>query len=104
MAGLSCGEPSKLAWSVLEEEAADFLTIPESVVGPAVRLMARPFADDQPLEAGESAIAGLAGMICAATQPALRAKIGLDENSEILLIGSEGVTDRSLFERLMAEG
>lgn len=103
MAGLSCGEPSKLAWAILEEEAADFLTIPESVVGPAVRLMARPFGGDQALEAGESAIAGLAGMICAATKPELRAKLGLDETSEVLLIGSEGVTDRSLFEQLMAE-
>ena len=37
MAGLSCGEPSPLAWEVLAEEASDFLTIPESIVGPAVR-------------------------------------------------------------------
>lgn len=103
MAGLSCGEPSKLAWAILEEEASDFLTIPESVVGPAVRLMARPFDGDQSLETGESAIAGLAGFICAATQPELRAKIGLDESSRVLLIGSEGVTDRSLFNKLMAE-
>ncbi|NNF77737.1 MAG: diaminopropionate ammonia-lyase [Rhizobiales bacterium] len=104
MAGLSCGEPSKLAWAILEQEASDFLAIPESVVGPSVRLMARPFEGDQPLEAGESAIAGLAGFICAATQRQLREKIGLDENSRVLLIGSEGVTDRSLFNQLMAEG
>ncbi len=104
MAGLSCGEPSKLAWAILEQEASDFLSIPESVVGPSVRLMARPLEGDQPLEAGESAIAGLAGFICAATQADLRAKIGLDENSRVLLIGSEGVTDRSLFNQLMAEG
>ena len=103
MAGLSCGEPSKLAWSILEEEATDFLTIPESVVGPAVRLMARPFDGDQALEAGESGIAGLAGFICAALQEDVRARIGLSETSHVLLIGSEGVTDQSLFDRLMAE-
>ncbi|MEM8646064.1 MAG: diaminopropionate ammonia-lyase [Pseudomonadota bacterium] len=103
MAGLSCGEPSKLAWSILEEEASDFLTIPESVVGPAVRLMARPFGGDQPLEAGESGIAGLAGFICAALQDDVRHKIGLNGTSHVLLIGSEGVTDQSLFDRLMAE-
>lgn len=103
MAGLSCGEPSKLAWAILQEEASDFLTIPESVVGPAVRLMARPLDGDQPLEAGESAIAGLAGFICAALQGDLRAQIGLDETSRVLLIGSEGVTDKSLFNQLMAQ-
>ncbi|MCP5083380.1 MAG: diaminopropionate ammonia-lyase [Alphaproteobacteria bacterium] len=104
MAGLSCGAPSKLAWAILEQEASDFLTIPEGVVGPAVRLMARPLEGDQPLDTGESAIAGLAGFICAAMQEELRKKIGLDENSRVLLIGSEGVTDRSLFDKLMAAG
>lgn len=103
MAGLSCGEPSQLAWAILEEETSDFLTIPESVVGPAVRLMARPFDGDQSVEAGESGIAGLAGFVCAALQPEVRAKIALDETSRVLLIGSEGVTDQSLYDRLMAE-
>ncbi|MEM8690112.1 MAG: diaminopropionate ammonia-lyase [Pseudomonadota bacterium] len=103
MAGLSCGEPSKLAWSILQEEASDFLTIPESVVGPAVRLMARPYEGDQPVEAGESGVAGLAGFLCAALQEDIRAALGLDETSHVLLIGSEGITDQALFDRLMAE-
>ncbi|MYE59167.1 MAG: diaminopropionate ammonia-lyase, partial [Alphaproteobacteria bacterium] len=37
MAGLSCGEPSALAWEVLAEEAGAFLTVPESLVGPPMR-------------------------------------------------------------------
>jgi len=103
MAGLSCGEPSKIAWEVLAEEVTDFITIPDSVVAPAVRLMARPIEGDTPLEVGETAVAGLAGLICAATQSDLRSKIGLDQNSRILLIGSEGVTDRSLFNKVMED-
>lgn len=102
MAGLSCGEPSQIAWSVLEQEASDFITIPESLVAPAVRLLANPIDGDTPLEAGESAIAGLAGLICCAKQDALRSKTGLDETSRVLLIGSEGVTDQSIFDRIMA--
>ena len=46
MAGLSCGEPSGMAWEVLSEEASDFLTVPESFVGPATRLLARPAGSD----------------------------------------------------------
>lgn len=102
MAGLSCGEPSQIAWSVLEQEASDFITIPESLVAPAVRLLANPIDGDTPLEAGESAIAGLAGLICCAKQDGLRSKTGLDETSRVLLIGSEGVTDQSIFDRIMA--
>ena len=102
MAGLSCGEPSQIAWEVLVEEASDFITIPESVVAPAVRLMAMPINGDPALEVGESAVAGLAGLICSAKQGELRSKVGLDETSCILLIGSEGVTYRSMFNSIMA--
>ena len=103
MAGLSCGEPSPLAWEVLAEEASDFLTIPESVVAPAVRLLARPLDGDPAVEAGESAVAGLAALIAARADADLSSKLGLDGASRVLLIGSEGVTDPAIF-RMIMEG
>ncbi len=101
MAGLSCGEASELAWDIITEEASDFITIPENIVAPTVRLLARPEGDDPIIEAGESAVAGLAVLICAAKQPVLRAKLGLKNNSRVLLIGTEGVTDREIFNKIM---
>lgn len=101
MAGLSCGEPSGMAWEILAEEAADFLTIPDSIVAPCVRLLARPFAGDTAIEAGESAIAGLAALITARQDAALSAKLRLDAQSRVLLIGSEGVTDPAIFAQIM---
>lgn len=101
MAGLSCGEPSGMAWEVLSEEADDFLTMPESLVAPAVRLLARPLPGDEAIEAGESAIAGLAALIAARQDADLSAKLGLDETSRVLLIGSEGVTDPAIFAQIM---
>jgi diaminopropionate ammonia-lyase len=101
MAGLSCGEPSGMAWEILAEEAADFLTIPDSLVAPCVRLLARPCAGDPAIEAGESAIAGLAALIAARQDAALSAKLGLDAQSRVLLIGSEGVTDPEIFAQIM---
>jgi diaminopropionate ammonia-lyase len=101
MAGLSCGEPSELAWEILAEEASDFLTIPEALVAPGVRLLATPLDGDTAIEAGESAIAGLVALIAAREDPDLSAKLGLDARSRVLLIGSEGVTDRAIFNRIM---
>ena len=101
MAGLSCGEPSALAWEILEEEVSDFLTIPERLVAPSVRLLAAPLDGDPMIEAGESAIAGLAALIAARSDSALSGKLGLGANSRILLIGSEGVTDRAIFNMIM---
>lgn len=103
MAGLSCGEPSELAWQVLGEEVSDFLTIPDSLVGPTMRLAANPVASDPPIVAGESAICGLAGLIASVRQSELRDKLGLDENSRVLVIGSEGATDLEIYDRILAE-
>ena len=101
MAGLSCGEPSGIAWEILAEEASDFLTIPDAVVAPAVRLLARPLEGDPAIEAGESAIAGLAALIAAQQDDRLAARLGLTAQSRVLLIGSEGVTDPAIFAQIM---
>ena len=101
MAGLSCGEPSDIAWEVLSEEASDFITIPDNIVPPTVRLLACPEGNDPVIKAGGSAVAGLAVLVCASKQPGLREKLGLDKNSRVLLIGTEGVTDAEIFARIM---
>jgi diaminopropionate ammonia-lyase len=101
MAGLSCGEPSALAWDILDQETSDYLTIPDTLVAPTVRLLAHPLNGDPMIEAGESAVAGLAAVIAARSDAALSAKLGLDHTSRVLLIGSEGVTDPEIFQRIM---
>lgn len=102
MAGLSCGEPSGLAWAVLREQASDFITIPESLVAPTMQILGRPMDGDLPIVAGESAVAGLAGVI-AAVQGPLKNQLGLSDTSRVLLIGSEGATDAAIYEQLMAQ-
>jgi len=101
MAGLSCGEPSALAWEVLAEEASDFLSIPDALVGPTMRLLANPPDSDPPIRAGESAVAGLAAVIAAQAQPRLARALGLGKDSRVLVIGSEGVTDPAIFSAIM---
>ncbi len=104
MAGLSCGEASGLAWDIIAEEASDFVTIPENVVAPTVRLLAQPEGNDPVIEAGESAVAGLAALICAVRQSDVRDQLSLDESSRVLLFGSEGVTDQAIFDEIMTGG
>lgn len=104
MAGLSCGEPSGLAWEILASEASDFLTIPESLVAPTMRLAGRPLSTDPQIEAGESAVAGLAALIAVVQDKELREKMSLSETSNVLLIGSEGATDAKIYQEIMASG
>lgn len=102
MAGLSCGEPSELAWAILREAASDFVTIPDEIVAPAVRLLGRPLADDPAIIAGESAVAGLAALIAATQNHVLATALGLTPESRVLLIGSEGATDPEIYEQIMS--
>ncbi len=102
MAGLSCGDPSMLAWQVLEACATDFLRMPDSLVGPSMWRMANPLGGDASIVAGESAIPGIACLLAAAEQPALAQSIGLDQSSRVLIIGSEGATDPEIYQQLIA--
>jgi diaminopropionate ammonia-lyase len=96
MAGLACGETSLLAWEILEEGASDFLTVPDEAAFAAMRLLAPR------LVAGESAVAGLVGLLGVAARPELARALGLDAASRVLLIGSEGDTDPALYRKIVA--
>ena len=102
MAGLSCGEPSPMAWEVLKSEISDFLVIDDNLIPPTVRRLARPSGRDPVIEAGESGVAGLAALIDAAGSTEMRQKLGLNAESRVLLIGSEGVTDPAIFAEIMS--
>lgn len=102
MAGLSCGEVSLLAWDVLSRGAAHFVTIGEDGIGPAMRMLASGKASGgAPVVAGESAVPGLVALIGAAARDDLRAAMGLDETSRVLLIGCEGATDPAIYDAIV---
>jgi len=98
MAGLACGEPSLLAWQELERAAFAFMAVPDAAAVDCMRLLARR----QPrVVAGESAVAGLAGLLLASREPFARTALELEEDSRVLLFGTEGATDPVLYARLV---
>ncbi len=98
MAGLSCGEVSQLAWEVLSPAADDFLTITDDLVAPVMAMLAH---GEGAIEAGESAVAGLAGCLAACASPELKAGLGLNERSRVLVLGTEGATDREIYDAII---
>lgn len=97
MAGLACGETSPLAWEILSEGASDALTVTDAAATACMRLLAAGEDGDPPVVAGESAVAGLAGLLGALARPALREALGLGPDARVLLFGSEGDTDPELY-------
>jgi diaminopropionate ammonia-lyase len=96
MAGLACGEPSLLAWQELERAAQAFMAIPDKAAAEALWRL-----DDAGIAIGESGVAGLAGLLLAAADPAVRAALRLTRDSRVLLFGTEGVTDRAVYEAIL---
>ena len=100
MAGLSCGEVSLLAWDILKPGTDDFLTISEDAVPACMKLLLQ---SQPPIEAGESAVAGLGAAIVAREDAEMASKLGLDASSKIFVIGTEGATDPELYQRLISQ-
>ena len=98
MAGLACGEPSLLAWQELDRGAAAFMAIPDNAAVATMRVLARAG-----VVAGESGVAGLAGCLLAAGDPAARETLGLGKGSRVLAFSTEGATDPELYARLVGE-
>jgi diaminopropionate ammonia-lyase len=98
MAGLACGEPSLLAWQELSRATAAFMAVPDAAAVACLRLLAR-----HGIVIGESGVAGLAGFLLGAADPAARTALGLTNASRVLLFGTEGATDPDLYARLVEE-
>lgn len=101
MAMLECCEPSLIAWRVLSRTADAFMTIDDEDAISAMKRLANPTESDLAVVAGESGGAGLAALLKAASDPELRAKIGLVPNARVFLINTEGATDPRLYEELV---
>lgn len=104
MAGLSCGEVSLIAWEVLERVSDHFVTVGDDRVGEAMRYLASSDFDDGNIEAGECSVTGILALIASASSETLRQQFGLDENSKVLLFGTEGATDPEIYRSILSAG
>lgn len=89
-AGLDCGEPSTLAWEMLRHHVTASCWISDARAADAMRRL----ADGAPsIAAGESAVAGLAGLLAGSMTDAGREMLALGPESRVFILGSEGPTD-----------
>lgn len=103
MAGLACGNASPLAWQIIASAVDDFLTVSDEEAVSAMRLLATGSECDIPVVAGESGAAGLAGLLSVSRIPSYEASIGLEPDSRVLLINTEGATAPMAYKALLNE-
>ncbi|WP_119269265.1 diaminopropionate ammonia-lyase [Taklimakanibacter deserti] len=95
MAMLECQSASPLAWPIVHALADAYITVAEEDARQAVKHLAWPKGVDPVIEAGESGAAGLAGLERLLADKTLAAQLGLDGKAKVLVIVTEGPTDRS---------
>lgn len=100
MAGLACGEVSPAAWEIVSTAADAFVAIDDRFALDGVRAFASPAGGDPAIVSGETGATGLAALLAAQADPALRALMGLDASSRVLLLGSEGDTDPDIYRQI----
>lgn len=103
MAGLSCGEPSLIAWPLLDAGTHFFMHIPDGGALAAMTRLAAGEGGDTPVVGGESGVAGLAGLLALCEDPEARRQVGLDGNARVLVFGTEGDTDAELYREIVGE-
>jgi len=101
MTGLSCGEPSILAWEILSECTDLFMTISDEKIPELMRIMANGYENDIGVEAGECSVSGLAALAALKDNKYLVNKLNINNKSRVLLIGTEGATDPDIYESII---
>ena len=107
MAGLACGEPNPVSWSILRNHAAAFVSCPDWVSALGMRILAAPCKGDAAVISGESGAVGM-GLVAAIMKgdryQDLRDALQLDQASRVLLFSTEGDTDPENYRRVVWGG
>ena len=100
MAGLDCGTVSTLAWEILKNSITCSISLKDSYTEDAMRALSNPLKDDPKIIAGESGASGL-GALIALKRLKKYYNNSLNENSNILIINTEGDTDKINYKRII---
>jgi diaminopropionate ammonia-lyase len=107
MAGLACGEGNTISWHILKNHAAAFVSAPDWVAARGMRVLGVPLKGDPKVISGESG-AVTAGLLVSALRKDnykdLRAQLGLNADSVVLLFSTEGNTDPERFRDVVWDG
>ncbi len=90
MAGLACGRMSVPAWEVVSRLAFAGLALDDEVAEVVQAALVAGAWGDAPLATWDTGVAGLAGLVAAASDDACRPLLRLDGASRVLVINTEG--------------
>ena len=104
MGGMSCGDVSSIAWEILKNSTSYCLTVPDKAISTAVALLAEKRLSNEKIIGGECAVPGIIALIGSFNNKEYLDKLKLNEQSNVLLFGCEGLTDNAMYQKLLNDG
>lgn len=104
MSGLNCETPSLGAWDLLKNGTDYSIKITDQYAKQAVRELYFPNGTDKQIVSGESGAAGFAGFLTIMNDSEfkpIKDGLGINENTRILFLSTEGDTDKQIFEQIV---
>jgi diaminopropionate ammonia-lyase len=103
MGGMSCGEVSLVPWEILKHSVKHCISLPDDDIGKTMKLLGNSSFSDKQIIAGENSAPGVIGLIASCEDQNIKEKLQLDQNSNVLIIGCEGDTDKKMYQKLISQ-
>lgn len=101
MAGLNCGTPCSITWPTIRDRAGFYCACADEVSKDAMRELSRFPNEEERVVAGECGAVTYGVLKEIIKDNALKREMGIDEESIILLISTEGDTDPEEYEKIV---
>ena len=103
MGGMSCGEVSLVPWEILKYSVKHCISLPDDDIGNTMKLLGNSSFSDQKIIAGENSAPGVISLIASCEDQNVKEKLQLDQNSNVLIFGCEGDTDKEMYQKLISQ-
>lgn len=104
MAGLACGEINVEIWPILRDFSYGYISCSDSLAVEGMKRLANPMGSDSKIISGESGAVGI-GLLETLSKDIeladMKTELGLDENSVVLILSTEGDTDPENYSRIV---
>ena len=101
MGGMSCGEVSLVPWEILKNSVKYCISLPDDDIAKTMKLLGNASFSKEKIIAGENSAPGVISLITSCEDEKIKEKIGLNKDSNVMLIGCEGDTDQEMYQKLI---
>jgi len=101
MGGMSCGEVSLVPWEILKNSVKFCISLPDDDIAKTMKFLGNCSFSEDKIIAGENSAPGVISLITSCENDKIKEKLKLNSNSNILVIGCEGDTDKEMYQKLI---